>query len=467
MTNVTTYRSLFILVKRLFDILLPYGTLYLATSAYGVPWSDHYHMLGILGGFVFTAASQFNGTYDNWRGRSMFDSIKLVCKGWGATLTLLIILAFALKHSENLSRFVFALWGLMTLLTLFFFRYMSRQALRFSFRQGLATKKIAIAGGGKIGRHLIGLFKNNPCFGYVITGVYDNDPLLNAEYVNGIPVRGNLQRACSDAKSGKFEELYLCLPLGAEKNMIAILDQLSQTTTVVKYVPDLFAFDLLHAKISNLKGVPVISVYDSPMSYPLFRILKRAEDILLSSMILLAIWPLMLIIAIGVKLSSPGPVFYRQTRIGWNGKPFTILKFRSMPIDLEKNNVVWGNASKKTTTKFGHFIRSTSLDELPQFLNVLLGDMSIVGPRPERDIFIEKISQEVPRYMQRHMVKSGITGWAQVNGLRGDTCLNKRVEYDLYYITHWSFWFDMKIIFHTAFKGWMADTVGVPSMEQR
>ncbi|WP_449258346.1 undecaprenyl-phosphate glucose phosphotransferase [Chlorobium limicola] len=465
MTNVTNYRSLFILVKRLLDILLPYGTLYLSTSAYGVHWSDHYHMLGILGGFVFTAASQFYGTYENWRGRSMFESIKLVCKGWGATLTLLIILAFALKHSEDLSRFVFALWALLTLLTLFFFRYMSRQVLRYSFRQGLSTKKIAIAGGGGIGRYLIKLFRNAPCFGYVITGVYDDDPLLNAEYVHGIPVRGNLQQACADAQSGKFEEIYLCLPLGAEKNMVALLDQLSQTTTVVKYVPDLFAFDLLHAKVLDVKGLPIISLFDSPMSYPLFRILKRAEDILLSSLILLVIWPVMLIIAIGVKLSSPGPVFYRQTRIGWNGKPFTILKFRSMPVDLEKNSVIWGNASQKTTTTFGQFIRATSLDELPQFLNVLLGDMSIVGPRPERDIFIEKISQEVPRYMQRHMVKAGITGWAQVNGFRGDTSLKKRVEYDLYYISHWSVWFDMRIIFRTAFKGWMADTAGVPSVE--
>ena len=458
MTNATHYRSLYILVKRLLDILLPYGTLFLSSVAYSVEWSDHYRMLGIIGGFVFTVANQFYGSYDNWRARSMFESAKMVCKSWGATLTLLIIVSFMLKHSHDFSRVVFALWALLNLLTILFFRYMSRQVLRFAFKRGLSTKKIAIAGVSEVGRYLIKLFRNNPCFGYVITGVYDDDSSLQTRSLEGVAVCGNLEQVCADAKRGMFEELYLCLPLGDEKKMLAILDQLSQTTTVVKYVPNLFAFDLLHAKLIDLKGLPVISIFDSPMSYPLYKTVKRVEDILIASLILFVIWPVILIIAIGVKLSSPGPVFYRQARIGWNGKPFTILKFRSMPVDLEKNGVVWGNASQKTTTKFAQFIRSTSLDELPQFLNVLAGDMSIVGPRPERDIFIEKISQEVPRYMQRQMVKAGITGWAQVNGFRGDTSLKKRVEYDLYYITHWSLWFDVKIIFKTAFKGWMASS---------
>lgn len=456
--KIAYYRSLFILVKRLLDILLPYGTLYISLVAYSVPWNDHYCMLGILGGFIFTVANQFYGSYDNWRGRSMFETVKMLCKAWGATLTMLVIIVFLLKQSQDISRFVFVLWALLTFLTILFFRYMSRQALRFLFKRGFAVKKIAIAGGGKVGRHLIQLFRNSPCFGYIITGVYDNDPMLLSKAVEGVTVCGDLEQACMDAQTGKFEELYLCLPLGEEKNILAILNQLSQSTTIVKYVPDLFAFDLLYAKLIDLKGLPVISLYDSPMSSPLFMVLKRVEDLVITLLILSVIWPVMLMIAIGVKLSSPGPILYRQTRIGWNGKPFSILKFRSMPVDLEKNSVVWGGASQKTVTKFGQFIRSTSLDELPQFLNVLMGDMSIVGPRPERDIFIKMISQEVPRYMQRHMVKAGITGWAQINGFRGDTSLKKRVEYDLYYITHWSLWFDIKIIFKTAFSFWMAKT---------
>jgi putative colanic acid biosysnthesis UDP-glucose lipid carrier transferase len=454
MTKITNYRSLFILLKQLLDIMLPSVTLYISTMAYGIDWDEHYAILGVLGGFIFTVSNQFYGSYDNWRSRTVLDSIKMVCKAWGTTLTILVFLVFMLKHSQNYSRVVFVLWLLLTLIVVLFFRYMSRQMLRYAFKMGLSTKKVAIAGGGEMGSYLIKLFRNNPCFGFQIAGVYDDDPLFLSKSVEGIPVCGNLEQAVEDAKSGVFEELYLCLPLGAEKNMIAILDRLSQTTTIVKYVPNLFAFDLLHAKLIDLKGLPVISLYDSPMSCPLFRALKRVEDIMIALLILLLIWPVMVMIAIGIKLTSPGPVFYRQKRIGWNGKPFDIFKFRSMPVDLENKRVIWGHACQKTTTKFGQFIRSTSLDELPQFLNVLAGDMSIVGPRPERDIFIDKISQDVPRYMQRHLVKAGITGWAQINGFRGDTCLNKRVEHDLYYINHWSFWFDIQIILKTVFRGW-------------
>jgi len=467
MTQVKQYRSLFLLTKRLTDIVLPSVFLYLSVTVYGVSWNDSYALLGLLAGFVFAIANQFYGTYENWRGRSITESIALVFKSWGSTLLLLMVLGFMLKQTEDYSRITIALWSAITFFSMSGVRYLSRQMLRFFFKKGWATKKIAIAGGGNVGRHLITLFTSNPCFGYRITGIYDDNASLQATEIEGIPVLGNLRQACTDAQQAMFDELYLCLPLDAEKNIAAVLDRLSQTTTVVKYVPDLFAFDLLHAKIIDLKGVPVISVYDSPMSYPLFRIVKRIEDVVIASLILVLIWPVMLLLAIGVKLSSPGPVFYRQTRVGWNGKPFTILKFRSMPIDLEKNNVIWGNAETKISTKFGQFIRATSLDELPQFINVLLGDMSIVGPRPERDIFIDKITGEIPRYMQRHMVKAGITGWAQINGLRGDTSLKKRVEYDLYYITYWSFWFDMKIIFRTALKGWIADTAGVPSVEQK
>ncbi|HEC05861.1 MAG TPA: exopolysaccharide biosynthesis polyprenyl glycosylphosphotransferase, partial [Thiolapillus brandeum] len=165
--------------------------------------------------------------------------------------------------------------------------------------------------------------------------------------------------------------------------------------------------------------------------------------------------PLMIVLAIGVKVSSPGPVFYRQERVGRNGKPFEMLKFRSMPIDTEKNGVQWGGSKDKANTAFGAFIRKVSLDELPQFFNVLIGDMSIVGPRPERTIFVEKFKDEIPDYMKKHMVKAGITGWAQINGWRGDTDLAKRIECDLYYIENWSLWFDLKIIFLTLFKGFV------------
>lgn len=456
MMKVQVYRSLFIIIKRFVDITVPIAIIYLSAMIYDVQWDDKYTIVGLLGGFTFAFANQVFGTYENWRTRSMSESITLVFKTWGTTLLIIMLAGFMFKRTEEFSRVVLTLWSLMTFITLSAARYISRQVLAYSFKIGLARKNVAIAGGGKIGKQLIRLFNKYPCFGYVITGIYDDNVALHGETVEGIPVKGTLDQACKDAQSGLFEELYLCLPLAAGKYMAELLERLSQTTTVVKYVPDLFAFELLHAKLIDMKGLPVISVYDSPMSYPLSRFIKRVEDIVIASLILLAIWPIMLVIAIGVRITSSGPIFYRQTRVGWNGKPFTIIKFRSMPIDTENNGVVWGNASKKTTTGFGDFIRSLSLDELPQFLNVLFGDMSIVGPRPERDIFIDRIKDEVPRYMQRHMMKSGITGWAQINGYRGDTCLKKRVEYDLYYIANWSLLFDINIILQSAIKGWKA-----------
>jgi len=198
-----------------------------------------------------------------------------------------------------------------------------------------------------------------------------------------------------------------------------------------------------------------INLKQSRVNHIICKSLKRAEDIVLSIIILTLISPIMLIVAFGVKVTSPGPIIYRQTRVTLNNKNFDMFKFRSMPIDTEKNGVQWGASKSKTNNKFSQFIRALNLDELPQFFNVLKGDMSIVGPRPERDIFIDKFAQDIPNYMGKHEVKAGITGWAQINGWRGDTSLERRIEFDLYYINNWTLWFDIKIIFLTIFKGFI------------
>jgi putative colanic acid biosynthesis UDP-glucose lipid carrier transferase len=455
MMQVKQYRSLFVFVKRMLDVSLPLLVLYFLALWYGVPWADRYTLLGLIGGVLFVSYNQYLEVYDKWRARSVFGSIQLVIRSWGATVITLIILGFILKRSADFSRFVIGVWSISLPLLVMLQRLVVRAMLRYAFEQGLSMKNVSIVGVGKVGHFLINLFNSTPSLGYRISGLYDDDAKLIGEMIEGVAVIGDLEQACIDAQKGKCDELYLCLPLGAEKHIMMMLDQLAQSTVVVKYVPDLFAFDLLHSKWMSIKGLPVISVYDTPMSSIVARVLKRAEDIVVASIILMIIWPIMVMIAIGVKLTSPGPVFYKQTRIGWNKLPFTILKFRSMPVGAENNDVKWGHANAKTATSFGRFIRATSLDELPQFINVLIGNMSIVGPRPERDLFIEKISREVPRYMQRHMVKSGITGWAQINGLRGDTCLKKRVEYDLYYISNWTVLLDLKIIMMSVFKGWL------------
>ena len=254
-------------------------------------------------------------------------------------------------------------------------------------------------------------------------------------------------------KKNKIDQVWLTMALRDEDSVHDILHDLRNTTVDIRLIPDIFGLRLLNHSIMEIAGLPILNLSVTPM-VGVSRLLKEIEDKFLSLCILVLISPVMFILAIAVKLSSPGPVFYRQERMGWNGKTFEILKFRSMPVDNESEGAQWG-AKGKQSTKLGSFIRRTSLDELPQFINVLKGDMSIVGPRPERSIFVEELKDEIPGYMKKHLVKAGITGWAQINGWRGDTDLNKRIEYDLYYIENWSLWFDIKIIIMTIFKGFI------------
>ena len=448
-------KSGFVWLHRFIDSLLPISSLYIINWLLNIPWHDRYLAMGVIGGFIFVFASQQVGVYQNWRGRALFSSAKLIINAWLITWALLIITAFLYKDTDNFSRLSVTSWALITPLLLISYRLIIRIVIGKYRSQGKNSKQIAIIGAGSVGQQIATIFQENSWLGYKVAAFYDDNTELHGKNINSIPVISGTNEIVSTVNSNQYNEIYICLPLGAEQKIKQILTELTDTTAIVKFVPDLFSFDLMHAKSTELKGIPVFSVYDTPLSSSSNKMIKRIEDIILSSIILFIISPIMLILAIGVKITSPGPIFYRQTRIGWNGQPFDMLKFRSMPIDVEKEGVKWGSAQNKTNTKFGQFIRAKSLDELPQFLNVLKGDMSIIGPRPERDIFVEQFRKEIPRYMQKHMVKAGISGWAQINGWRGDTSLEKRIEFDLHYINNWSLWLDIKIIFLTIFKGFI------------
>lgn len=251
------------------------------------------------------------------------------------------------------------------------------------------------------------------------------------------------------------DEVWVALGREDLGKMDVIMNRLRDCAINVRLILDFDGIPLLNPSFEKVAGLPAFNVQVSPhRGYK--RIVKDVEDRLLAALILLAIWPVMLVIAIAVKLSSPGPVFYRQERVTWNNKSFCMLKFRSMPVDAESaTGAVWAKAGESRATRVGAFLRKTSLDELPQFINVLKGDMSIVGPRPERPVFVNKFKDQIPGYMKKHMVKAGITGWAQVNGWRGSTDLAKRIECDLFYIENWSVFLDLKIIFLTLFKGFV------------
>ncbi|TCS41927.1 undecaprenyl-phosphate glucose phosphotransferase [Reinekea marinisedimentorum] len=394
---------------------------------------------------------QSAGMYRAWRGAT---KTREVGRALGAVTTifgLLALISVALKVSADYSRMWLGLWYLCSLAFICIYRYLVRKTLDRLRKRGYNVKKIALLGDGSSLYRAIKELELSPWLGlkpsfYYVTDVTDTDK-KKTHGINPEAAEWLVQQVVS----GELDEIWLALPISEAESLKNLLDTLSIAPCPIRYIPDFFGFDLINHSVAEVGSLPVVNLSVSPI-FGWGEVLKWLEDKVLSLVFLILSSPVLLVLAIGVKLTSPGPVFYKQERVSWNGKRFNMLKFRSMPVDIEENGVKWGDAGSKTTTRFGSFIRKTSLDELPQFINVLKGDMSIVGPRPERTEFVEQFKSEIPRYMQKHMVKGGITGWAQVIGLRGDTDLHARIEADLYYIESWSIWLDIKILLLTAIK---------------
>lgn len=327
--------------------------------------------------------------------------------------------------------------------------------LRRARQQGRNLRRVLIAGAGVVGRRLADAFRQYPWMGFEVVGFLDDKALDRPDVLGRID---EIERVMDEAaeRGQNVDLVYIALPSWDSRRMSQIMAAAANRLAHVCLVPDLFQFDVvLNSRISDVDGLPVIHLIDeTPFDFR--RVLKRTVDIAFSLGVLVFLSPLFLVIAIAVKLSSPGPVFYKQERMGLNGRTFPILKFRSMPVQAEaQTGAVWAKAGENRATRVGAFLRRTSLDELPQFINVLLGHMSVVGPRPERPVFIEEFKDRVPHYMLRHKVKAGITGWAQVHGWRGNTSIEKRIEYDLYYIQNWSLGLDFKIMAMTVVKGFV------------
>ncbi|BCN92704.1 undecaprenyl-phosphate glucose phosphotransferase [Thiomicrorhabdus immobilis] len=452
-------RSIFVYLHRAIDLVLPFILLSLITLLFNTPFHERYQIMGASAGVLLLLTSQFTGVYTNWRGRSIFQSAKLIMQAWLITWAILIILAFWYKDTVNYSRLAVTTWAIFVMFILIAYRIAIRLALIYLRKSAQNHKKIAIIGAGKIGKQLAKNINENPWMGYKVTAFYDDNPKILNQKINDIPVIGSIEVVAEDTKNIKYDEIYICLPLGADLKIKHLLDELTDTTAIVKYVPDLFTFDLMHAKMQDIKGMPVFSVFDTPLSCNSSLVIKRLEDVLLSLLILILISPILLVISIAIKLTSSGPVIFKQKRYGLNGKEIEVYKFRSMT--TQDNGSIVKQATKGDTriTPLGAFLRKTSLDELPQFINVLQGKMSIVGPRPHAIAHNEEYRKIIPKYMQRHLVKPGITGWAQINGWRGETDtvekMEKRIEFDLHYINNWTLWFDIRIIILTIFKGFI------------
>ncbi len=414
---------------------------------------------------IWSAVFLVSGLYQTRRAQRLPLVIYAVARAVGLGLVASLGALFFYREF-SFSRLHMLLFGAISSGLLVGLRLTIYVVLRRSRQRGANVRRVLIVGAGKAGQRLDRAFRHYPWMGFEVLGFLDDrGDAVEAEPADPIypePQPSPRVLGPVDEIGPVLDQLddvhlvYAALPLSATDKIEAVAEACLTRTAHLCLVPDLLGLDLLlNSRVSDVDGLPVIHLLDEA-PFDVRQLLKRGADVAFSLAALVLLVPLLLVIAIAVKLSSPGPVLYRQTRMGLNGQTFEILKFRSMPVDAEAaSGPVWSKPGESRATRVGAFLRKTSLDELPQFWNVLRGDMSVVGPRPERPALIEDFRGQIPGYMLRHKTKAGITGWAQVHGWRGDTSLTKRLEYDLFYIRNWSLWLDLKIVVMTVFKGFV------------
>jgi len=369
-------------------------------------------------------------------------------------IVILVTLTFFVRQYE-FSRLTFLYFWINCVIFLSIERILFRELLRFIRKRGYNLRHALIVGTGSLGQDVTDRVHGHPELGIKIRGFLSEDNSQIGNELKGFKVLDTFENIRSVVMNQKIDMVLITLPLSAHEKLKDILNDIGDEMVSIMLIPDLLELATLRGGIGEFEGMPVISLRDTPL-YGWNIVVKRVTDFVLSITILLAVSPLMLVISFLVKVTSRGPVFYSQERMGLDGKIFSMLKFRTMEIQAEKETgPVWAAKNDSRRTSIGTFLRKTSMDELPQFFNVLKGDMSIVGPRPEREFFIQQFRDKVPKYMLRHKMKAGITGWAQISGWRGNTSLEKRIECDLYYIENWSLRLDLAIMWLTIWRGLM------------
>jgi len=430
------------LVRMLLEAVVAIGTLAGCALLYHAPFAGPYLILSLL---LFSLT--FPGHAP--RGTSPGAIASDVLSGWMLVVGLLLTLGWATRTLGSFDERVIVTWVAVTPMFLFAAHMLTPVLLpKLLAAEGLERVAV-IAGAGGLGRTLAQRIEATPFLGVKVAGFFDDGP---RDAGDASRVLGSLDELADYAKKHRVDLISVTLPMAAQPRIMRLLDDLCDTTTSVYFTPDIFLFDLIQARTDTIGGIPVLALCETPF-YGLNGALKRASDIVLGSLILALIAPLLAAIAIGVKLSSPGPVLFRQRRYGLDGREIVVYKFRSMTVTEDGPVVRQATKNDSRVTPFGAFIRRTSLDELPQFINVLQGRMSIVGPRPHAVAHNEQYRRLIKSYMIRHKVRPGITGWAQVNYKYGDTLEDTitKLEYDLDYLRRWSLKLDLHIIWRTLF----------------
>ncbi|WP_095982507.1 undecaprenyl-phosphate glucose phosphotransferase [Melittangium boletus] len=367
----------------------------------------------------------------------------------------LIVVALTYFTRERYSRLMLAFFSVYAFVGVSSARLVLRGVLSAVRRRGYNLKSILVIGAGELGQRVIETVEGHKELGFRVVGLLSLHPDKVGQQVLGVPVVGHVKDVDTVLDARSVDQVIIAVPLEDQAAVKPLMEQLALRTVDVKVVPDLYQYVTLYGGLEEFGGLPIISLQGDPMA-GWNMVAKRVFDILFALVALFVSAPFMLLVAIAVKLTSRGPLLYAQERMGMDGQTFHILKFRTMRTDAESSGALMASKDDPRRTPIGTFLRKYSLDELPQFFNVLTGDMSLVGPRPERPVFIEEFKRQIPRYHLRHKVKAGITGWAQINGLRGQTSIQKRIEYDLYYIENWSLLMDLKILVRTALGGFLS-----------
>jgi exopolysaccharide biosynthesis polyprenyl glycosylphosphotransferase len=416
----------------------------------GIPSIGNYAEAFFIGALILLLVFKSFGLYNEKKLLRFSNEFYLLLKAMTMGVVLLMALTFA-HRGYSYSRLVVLLMWVCGIFGLVFARYLIGVFEQWLCQLRQEHKRIIILGTGENAKNLLWNFRSNTRWGYEVIGFLSRHE-ENIKEIEGIPVLGDISKIGEILEKKKPDEVILAITGLSHEKKVELIVECEKRMILFKLVPDMFEIITSKVDVFDVNGIPLLGLKELPLEYVWNRFVKRFVDISGSLFGLLISIPAYIIFPLLIRFTSQGKIFYKQARCGEDGRIFNLIKFRTMVKDAEKvTGPVWAKEDDPRCTKVGKFLRKAYLDELPQLVNVLRGDMSLVGPRPERPNFVEQFKDDVPRYMSRHLVKSGMTGWAQVNGLRGNTPLKDRIKYDMYYIENWSVWFDLKIIFMTIF----------------
>ena len=438
--------------QRVLDPLIIMGSLYVSSMAFHEPFSGYLLVLMILAFFISSAVYQHVDPYRTWRSGRMLAYARDTIFGWCVTIGVLYFLGSASGLKYYYDERVLLAWVIATPATLLASHIAVRLAAGSPARSP-EVRSVVVVGANEVGLKFAAICDQHPNLFMQVRGFFDDRAGERHPPQLSHPMLGKMSELSQYVRAHNIKLIFISQPISAQPRIRRLIDELQDTTASVYFLPDVYVFDLMQARFDNVGGMPVIAIRETPFM-GLNGMIKRASDIVLASAILVLLAPLMLLIALAVKWTSPGPAIFKQRRYGLYGEEIWVYKFRSMRVLDDGGEIVQARRDDGRVTPVGRFLRRTSLDELPQFLNVLQGRMSIVGPRPHAVAHNEQYRKLIKGYMLRHKVKPGITGWAQVNGLRGETAtldkMEARIAYDLDYLRNWSLWLDLWIIFKTV-----------------